>query len=741
MLPNTNRASDLLRRLLDNNYTRAAQVVTRAIVGNTESGVMARRLRELDAEAQRLADAGERMTADNPVVRALLADFETTMRANARLIDGASGQMQQMGIDAGREITFRLSTGLETPAQLTRLGISWNTPSVEAIARVVEYTDSGAWADMLAGYADNAVTAVQNIAVRGVALGRGPLATAREVRRAVEGIPAAQANNLMRTLQLTSYRDSAAATTAANADVLESYSIRIAVLDARTCFPKGTLITTLKNGKRPIEDVCIGDYVLTHTGSFQRVTATMKKKYRGGWIGINTKTSGVHCTEDHPILVSREGERNWISAKDCKVGDVVFVDEYHKPDQLNHLRGHVAVKGRVGYSNNGIASGCKARILSAIRFWSGMPVNTVDLKCYIAVDDVKVNGVTVNIRLLFKAFTDGLKALANVALRLGFADIPSIATRRTELLVGHCGNHTEFMSAGETGFYNGGSSAFFTAIMPLVSMHSKNLATSLTRDISCASAGAFNAAIVVPVGIRRRNGEFFAASHTGFSYTTTDMSAFRTTETGIPLTHFRQPQFKIAATNLTGKSGASTLGDAHASTATISSVDSTLGGAEFGATDGADVFIHDTIVSKTATRVQCEVYNLEVETDHSYVANGIVVHNCMACVVLHGTRIPVGQRVDDHNQGRCTSVTPIRGRTINVRSGIDWFEALSETRQRSQMHNDAMYEAWQTGAVRLSEIPRRRVDPVFGGQVIEASLAGLLGPAAAQFYSRNGRAG
>lgn len=348
MLPNQSRASDLLRRLLDNNYTRAAQVVTRAIVGNSESGVMARRLREMDAEARRLAEVGERMTADNPVVRALLADFETTMRANARLIDGASGQLQQMGIDAGREITFRLSTGLETPAQLTRLGISWNTPSTEAIARVVEYTDSSAWADLLAGYADGAVTAVQNIAVRGVVAGRGPLAIAREMRRAVEGIPAAQANNLMRTLQLTTYRESTAATTAANADILEPYSIRIAVLDARTC---------------------------------------------------------------------------------------------------------------------------------------------------------------------------------------------------------------------------------------------------------------------------------------------------------------------------------------------------------------------------------------------------------MACVVLHGTRIPVGQRIDDHNQGRCTSVTPIRGRTINVRSGIDWFEALSETRQRSQMHNDAMYEAWRTGAVRLTEIPRRRVDPVFGGQVIEASLVGLLGPAAAQFYQRNRQAG
>lgn len=102
------------------------------------------------------------------------------------------------------------------------------------------------------------------------------------------------------------------------------------------------------------------------------------------------------------------------------------------------------------------------------------------------------------------------------------------------------------------------------------------------------------------------------------------------------------------------------------------------------------------------------VYDLEVEEDHSFFAEGIVVHNC-------------------------TSVGILKGRPVNVQTGADWFGSLSEAQQREQMGPGA-YAAWQAGAIRLEDFPHRYDDPVFGQMIRENSLKGLLGDAARNYY-------
>lgn len=70
------------------------------------------------------------------------------------------------------------------------------------------------------------------------------------------------------------------------------------------CLTKGTLITTDK-GDVPIEEICIGDLVLTDKGNYKPVTWTDKHVHDGNIVTL--QYSGDYqkliCTDNHPILV------------------------------------------------------------------------------------------------------------------------------------------------------------------------------------------------------------------------------------------------------------------------------------------------------------------------------------------------------------------------------------------------------------------------------------------------------
>lgn len=232
--PKQGTIQDLINGLLDRGYTREVQPVLNAVARSVNSGLIQTRLDQLDKEVQRLIDAGEKLTPDNPVMRALLADLDDTMKVNARVVDGAAEAVQQTGINAASTIQRQLALPGITDQQLARLGVTWNKPDPAAVAQLVQYSQSDNWANLLAQYGQGIVDTVNNQAIRGIASGWSPLRTARNIRDITENLPASQANTLMRTLQLTSYRDGTAIQQTANQDIA-SQVIRIAALDARTC--------------------------------------------------------------------------------------------------------------------------------------------------------------------------------------------------------------------------------------------------------------------------------------------------------------------------------------------------------------------------------------------------------------------------------------------------------------------------------------------------------------------------
>lgn len=92
------------------------------------------------------------------------------------------------------------------------------------------------------------------------------------------------------------------------------------------CFPSGTLVLT-DDGYKPIEDICENDLVLTHANRFMRVVKSMSRKYCGSVYNLTSPIfNDLTCTENHPLYVRRMyrtghkavrtfGEPEWMSPR------------------------------------------------------------------------------------------------------------------------------------------------------------------------------------------------------------------------------------------------------------------------------------------------------------------------------------------------------------------------------------------------------------------------------------------
>jgi hypothetical protein len=87
---------------------------------------------------------------------------------------------------------------------------------------------------------------------------------------------------------------------------------------------RGTPIRT-KRGLVPVEEVVVGDEVLTHLGRFKSVTATLSKPCDSGVVRVAHTKSGrmLRATDDHPVLTSA----GWRFMGALKLGDHLACDQ------------------------------------------------------------------------------------------------------------------------------------------------------------------------------------------------------------------------------------------------------------------------------------------------------------------------------------------------------------------------------------------------------------------------------
>ena len=97
------------------------------------------------------------------------------------------------------------------------------------------------------------------------------------------------------------------------------------------CFVAGTLIQT-KEGFKNIEDISVGDYVLTHTNTYKKVMETYVKECYDDLCEIKLYglDKPVVCTKNHPFYTYRDGEFKWIMAEYLSSSDFIA--------QVSHVR-------------------------------------------------------------------------------------------------------------------------------------------------------------------------------------------------------------------------------------------------------------------------------------------------------------------------------------------------------------------------------------------------------------------
>lgn len=147
-----------------------------------------------------------------------------------------------------------------------------------------------------------------------------------------------------------------------------------------------------------------------------------------------------------------------------------------------------------------------------------------------------------------------------------------------------------------------------------------------------------------------------------------------------------------------------------------------------------------------------QLYAYREATRANYMANRDIVSGwtwyaqlddrvCMSCVAQHGSHHGVDEVLNDHHNGRCTALpeVPLAKRLglsmPEVQPGPEWFEGLPAAEQERRM-GGSMFDAWRAGEFTLGELSVRYGDAVYGDMLREASLVGLLGDRAQEYYRR-----
>lgn len=133
------------------------------------------------------------------------------------------------------------------------------------------------------------------------------------------------------------------------------------------CFTEDMRVTTSVGLKR-IADLLTGDLVLTHKGHYRPVTEVYKREYSDTLLEIKIKKLGtpLKVTPEHPILTSR----GWVKAGELKVGDWVAAGvpqgiwensvfdlaalEFPVELELQHTESTVRVRRPSTYQNSGL---------------------------------------------------------------------------------------------------------------------------------------------------------------------------------------------------------------------------------------------------------------------------------------------------------------------------------------------------------------------------------------------------
>lgn len=137
------------------------------------------------------------------------------------------------------------------------------------------------------------------------------------------------------------------------------------------CYVPDTMIKT-REGYKKIQDILVGDLVLTHKQRFMPVNIAMKKKYAGKMITITSRGGQpITCTPEHPIYIRRmtdDGTLNdpkWIDAQFVTKLDYVGIGV----DDIESLPNYSGIEYKTGFNRT-------TRIFENISYQKTLPLES-----------------------------------------------------------------------------------------------------------------------------------------------------------------------------------------------------------------------------------------------------------------------------------------------------------------------------------------------------------------------------
>jgi hypothetical protein len=473
------------------------------------------------------------------------------------------------------------------------------------------------------------------------------------------------------TIEYDTFRDTLGMWYQANSDSVQAWTWTTAE-DERVCFPAGTAIQT-ENGLKSIEDVRLGEKVLTHTGKYQRVITRSRTPRTFQTTTIRTEDGGVvSATLEHPFLVERQGQLDWIEASDLRLGDHVFRQIESNPNVRDHGITDRTVEWAIGQTYNPMTSRLKPQRFTGVAFSDTcltMPVDTINLEAGVESWQEEINGRTPTWKTLLLPILNAqnLEAKSSVSLGFSFASecsVTSIGAKAPDL--GFTWNDTKRFSTLQACARYRWTAAFIRAIEIISPVLSKDFATSLAGDIVGVSIPTSKRAARIPYGLTSGDGEILVANRTRFCDTEVshlaNLAAIRCISSLIwhskrfatLLTHqFNRGMCNLALCGmwmlmliqgiacLRAKMPSTSFSPGIRDCKRVTALDTNL--------------FHTSIISQIDTHFHpmISVYNLEVEEDHTYVANGFVVHNCAFCESMDGSIHDLSESMESHPRCRC----------------------------------------------------------------------------------------
>lgn len=105
-----------------------------------------------------------------------------------------------------------------------------------------------------------------------------------------------------------------------------------------SCFPAGTMVLMADGTERDIADIAVGNWVITHTGDSGRVTNKTVRRHTGTLKKITTGAEyrPILCTPDHKIYFAENNA--WIEAKSLVCKDHLLAVQRTQSHQFNKQR-------------------------------------------------------------------------------------------------------------------------------------------------------------------------------------------------------------------------------------------------------------------------------------------------------------------------------------------------------------------------------------------------------------------